>query len=78
MVETILIKMFLIKNYVQFRFSEVETDSISFVFVTTFNLNNKNVFILIQIVFKLLQQSHERREFFKERHEVNKNSKTVI
>ena len=35
-------------------------------FVTTFSPNNKNVFPLIQTVFKSLQQSNETKECFKD------------
>ena len=48
------------------RVSKAKNDSNNLAFLTTFNPNNKNVFPLIQTVFKSLQQSNETKECFKD------------
>ena len=45
--------------------SKDKTYSNNLAFVTTFNLNNKNLFSLIRTAFKSLQQSYEIKECFK-------------
>ena len=46
--------------------SKAKTDSNNLTLVTTFNSNNKNVSLLIETFFKLLQKLYETKECLKD------------
>ena len=55
------------KKYPHWKIKGLKTKSHSnnLAFVTTFNSNNKNIFLLIQAIFKTLQKSYQTKQFSK-------------